>query len=125
MNLPTDLVREICFYLEPQDIKKIDPPFYSDPTDVYWKMMAKSLTDEEKPNRVTHQAFYYQELVHNDGFGWDSVLLDRVYNDEIFLTQSYTIDGKVKRYIDIQNYHGTTVLLYVTTLNSNEYIRYF
>jgi ankyrin repeat protein len=110
----------ICFWFlsEYKEIKKISPKFYDDEDDVYWKEKVATLPNRKKPYDMTYRAFYetifYREYIwkHADGLSAGG-LLDKMFQDEIFLT----------RYINIENIYGATALMYCAGIGNYEYLK--
>jgi hypothetical protein len=81
--LPNDIQRMVCFlFLCYEDIEKINPKFYKDPNDTYWKQKVILMTSERTPEGVSQQDFY-------DFFHYKFSLNTRDIN-EIFWNQRVT-----------------------------------
>jgi hypothetical protein len=102
-NLPADVQREVCALLDRKNIKKLAPKFYDNPEDVYWKMKSLSLTNEVKPEGMSHRDFYesfFYERPLSEGV-WNDYFI-KMIKDKIFL----------ERHVNMQDYNGSTALMY-------------
>jgi ankyrin repeat protein len=114
-NLPLDIQRLICFFLVHKDIKKLNPRFYDNEDDVYWKEKLATVTDERTPEGITHRDFYesflYEKIIEK--VNWNFGLLDIIVNDEVFLN----------RHIDTQDKYGETALMYASYSQKKEIVK--
>jgi hypothetical protein len=120
--LPLDIQREICLCLQDKDIKKINPKFYQDEDDVYWKVKASKVTDDKKPENKTYREFYeyivYVKSIsesqwYNDtSFQLNEDLLKRMLEDEIFMS----------KYVDSVDKYGDTALICSAMFAKKDYI---
>jgi hypothetical protein len=120
--LPLDIQREICLYLLHRDIKKINPKFYQDENDVYWKMKVSLVTNEKKPGYRTYRDFYEyivyvktieQSAWYGYSYEFDEELFKKMLEDEIFMT----------KYINSTDKRGNTALNCAALFLEKEYVQ--
>jgi ankyrin repeat protein len=94
-SLPTDIQREIYNLLKNYwDRKKLSPKFLNNPDDYYWKVKVSTLTDETTPEWISYRAFYESLLCREIYKGWHSKLLQKMVEDEWFLTKHVNLKDK-------------------------------
>jgi ankyrin repeat protein len=115
VNLPLDLQRLVCFFLVHKDIKKLNPKFYEDEDDVYWKEKVSTVTDKKTPRGASHREYYeyflYEKYLQDKY--WDEELTKKMVDDEVFLT----------RHIDAQDMSGSSALTRAALFSDEIFIK--
>jgi hypothetical protein len=105
-QIPLDIRRQVCLYLNHTKIKEVAPYFYHDEHDPLWTMMLDRIKDvemDERPEGMSRRAFYeylyYEKPMRNKD--WSPYYIKKYMKDEIFL----------QRHIDTRDSRGFTILI--------------